>query len=70
MTSRNFDPNTIHLREDIVVTRTQGTTVIANLPRNLEEFREMQKPTIVGQVKNWWKGLTNQPETYPFAQAA
>ncbi|WP_245670291.1 hypothetical protein [Corynebacterium crudilactis] len=70
MTSREFNPNTIHLREDIVVKRTNGVTVIANLPRNLEDFRESQKPSIVGQMKNWWKDLTNQRELYPSAQVA
>ncbi|WP_260680110.1 hypothetical protein [Corynebacterium glutamicum] len=70
MTSRDYNPSTMQLREDIVVTRTQGATVIANLPRNLEDFRQAQKRTIVGQVKNWWKDLTNQRETCPSAQAA
>lgn len=70
MTSRSFNPETVHLREDIVVTRTNNATVIANLPRDLADFRHAEQRSLVGQVKNWWKDLTNQRETYPSAQAA
>lgn len=69
MTSRDFNPDTVHLREDIRVIRGSGTTVIANLPRDLQDF-EQHDPGLVGQLKSWWKGRTSQRETYPSAQAA
>ena len=75
MTSRNFNPDTVQLREDIVVTRKRGATVIANVPRNLEDFKTHDNQSgIVGHLKTWWKDLTshsaNQRELYPSAQAA
>ncbi|ALC07018.1 hypothetical protein CDES_13440 [Corynebacterium deserti GIMN1.010] len=70
MTSRTFDPGTVQLRNDITVTRVKGATVIANLPRNLEDFRQDEDHSLVGSLKSWWKGLTNQRELYPSAQAA
>ncbi len=75
MTSREFNPDTVQLREDIVVIRKGGATVIANLPRNLEDFqRNNNHNGIVRNLKSWWKDLTspdaNQRELYPSAQAA
>lgn len=73
MTSRDFNPDTVQLREDIVVTRKGSATVIANLPRNLEDFSSHDNHGgIVGQLKSWWRDLTsttNQPGIYPSAQA-
>lgn len=75
MTSRDFNPDNVQLREDIVVTRKGGATVIANLPRNLEDFKTHDNQSgIVGQLKSWWRELTsqdaNQRALYPSAQAA
>lgn len=75
MTSRDFNPDTAQLRDDIVVTRRGGATVIANLPRNLEDFATHDtQGGIVGHFRSWWKDLTsadiNQRGIYPSAQAA
>lgn len=75
MTLRDFNPDTAQLREDIVVIRKGGATVIANLPRNLEDFTTHDNQRgIVGQLKSWWRELTsadvNQQGLYPSARAA
>lgn len=69
MTSRDFNPDTVHLREDIRVIRGSGATVLANLPRNLQDF-EQDDPGIVGHLKSWWRGRASQRVTSPSAQAA
>lgn len=72
MTSRTFNPDTVQLRDDIVVARKGDATVIANLPRNIEDFAARENRGVVGQLKSWWRDVTsaNQPGLYPSAQAA
>ena len=46
MTCLTFDPSTATLNDEITVRRTDGATILANLPRNIDDFATPARPSL------------------------
>ncbi len=53
MTCRTFDPSTATLNHAISVHRTEGSTLLLNVPRDIAEFTApMKRPNLLDRVAN------------------